>query len=741
MQEVAVHLNEAISAHTAGELDLAKTKYKVVLQLDPNNSHANFNLAVLYLGLKNEHLGLQYLRAAVKNQAQPILQHWRTYIEILIKVNKKTEARKAIKEAGELGMDLQASKIIKEFKTSSSETRHENERNHLSPKHKQIQKVKKLFKATRYRECINVCTKILKSDPNNLTALIHNAVALCKLSREIDAIKLFKKVIKLEPASYDAYNNLAIIYSNLGRLDESLECSRSAFSLNPDQPEVAANYANALMQIGDFDKALTLIADLKCSGTRSDVLELCEAEIQTKIGNLGRAEEILRKILVSNSHNFKALNNLGNIYFNKGLLEKSLKYYLKALEKEPSDNLILNNIAKVYLRQSCPNVALSYLKKAAKNNASDAECMRNLGIAYTELSKYTLAHTYLVKATKLSPREPSNYNALGNLLIEQGDIKAAVEMYSSGLRIDPKHKDLISNIQNIHIQIGESLVLDQYLHAVEEFEGRNPTITIKQAILNYIRSDIALVKKNLKQFKKSETSPQLGKQEEQFCTAYFNFLNKLCDEPMQSIKIVHSKAYHFGESHSLTFANKTLKLNGLEHKIETKITFGCKAYHLAADQDNKYKAFTKDKFTKIPVGSVVFLSFGEIDTRQNEGFVRKYTGCNFELQENIKSITRKYVEWFHSLNRSMSHEMFFFNVPAPVYLDKYTFEENKVSALIVRLFNQNLANVVNKLGYQLVDVYSFTANRKGFSNNEYHIDNRHLKPAALKKIEQQFNLS
>ena len=51
------------------------------------------------------------------------------------------------------------------------------------------------------------------------------------------------------------------------------------------------------------------------------------------------------------------------------------------------------------------------------------------------------------------------------------------------------------------------------------------------------------------------------------------------------------------------------------------ITFGGKAFHFSKTKDDAFKAITKANFTSISEGSEVFISFGEIDYRPNEGFL------------------------------------------------------------------------------------------------------------------------
>ena len=53
------------------------------------------------------------------------------------------------------------------------------------------------------------------------------------------------------------------------------------------------------------------------------------------------------------------------------------------------------------------------------------------------------------------------------------------------------------------------------------------------------------------------------------------------------------------------------------------------------------------------------------------------------------------------------------------------------------LFNIALEKYSLKCGFDMVDVFKFTAGKDEVSNGLFHVDNRHLGASAISKIEQQ----
>ena len=96
-----------------------------------------------------------------------------------------------------------------------------------------------------------------------------------------------------------------------------------------------------------------------------------------------------------------------------------------------------------------------------------------------------------------------------------------------------------------------------------------------------------------------------------------------------------------------------------------------------------------------------------------------------------------YVEFVAS-NSKIVPMIFFLGIPAPKIAD---FNEDTPDCLsirrieVVREFNKVLEQKVLSHGFKFIDIYSFTSTAHGISNNKNHIDNRHLGPWSLKKIE------
>ena len=136
-------------------------------------------------------------------------------------------------------------------------------------------------------------------------------------------------------------------------------------------------------------------------------------------------------------------------------------------------------------------------------------------------------------------------------------------------------------------------------------------------------------------------------------------------------------------------------------------------------------------------GANVFLSFGEIDCRPNEGFILAATKLNRKIEGLVSDTIKGYVNWFSEQGKNKKHKLFFFNVPAPTYQKGLSLGLNKAALRTTRLFNHTLAEYLLENNLNLIDMFNFTVGSDGFSNGIFHIDGRHLSSDAIPEIEKQ----
>ena len=92
-------------------------------------------------------------------------------------------------------------------------------------------------------------------------------------------------------------------------------------------------------------------------------------------------------------------------------------------------------------------------------------------------------------------------------------------------------------------------------------------------------------------------------------------------------------------------------------------------------------------------------------------------------------------ETYQIANQNKNHNLFFFNVPAPLYDEKFTAEVNEEVKRIIKLFNSSIHKTVLDYDFNIIDVYKFTVGQDGYSSGSFHLDDYHLSTNAIFEIE------
>ncbi|MGB9081026.1 MAG: tetratricopeptide repeat protein [Desulfuromonadaceae bacterium] len=135
----------------------------------------------------------------------------------------------------------------------------------------------------------------------------------------------------------------------------------------------------------------------------------------------------------------RPLNNLGNIYFDRGSLGQAMVLYQRALRIEPY-HTTWYNISNVYRNTGLIDMAIDALNHAISLNPWNSTYYVNLGNTQNLIGKNKEAIESYKSALSVNPNDAkANYN-LANTLEETGNLKAAALYYGEALKIQPDYR-------------------------------------------------------------------------------------------------------------------------------------------------------------------------------------------------------------------------------------------------------------------------------------------------------------
>ena len=245
----------------------------------------------------------------------------------------------------------------------------------------------KNYESKNYKNVMTICEEILKSNKDISEVYNFYGLALQNLNRHKQAINYFVKTISLQPKDYSAFNNLAISYKFLYMNKLAYENFNKCLELNSNYLPALLNFAVLKKDLNEYDGAIELFQNaLKIKPNPNETKILFSlSELYEQTGEIEKAKEIIKKILILNNSNTAA----------HYILSKYLDYKDETKHLEQMEILFKKNNLNT---QEISNLSFA------------------LGKAYEQKKEYEKSFNFYKKANE-TKRKTLNYNSnyLNNL--------------------------------------------------------------------------------------------------------------------------------------------------------------------------------------------------------------------------------------------------------------------------------------------------------------------------------------
>lgn len=144
----------------------------------------------------------------------------------------------------------------------------------------------------------------------------------------------------------------------------------------------------------------------------------------------GKEQNVLRSFASRVDRNDPgALNNLGVLYFKKGMYEEAIAQFKEALKLDPRFDLARENLQYLFTETGMDDPDVSRWKKEAEGSPDNTEVMLRLGISYQNMGKFQEALGVLGEVVAKKPDHFLARLHLGSVLKAQGLYQQALEHY------------------------------------------------------------------------------------------------------------------------------------------------------------------------------------------------------------------------------------------------------------------------------------------------------------------------
>jgi len=221
------------------------------------------------------------------------------------------------------------------------------------------------------------------------------------------------------------------------------------------------------------------------------------------------------------------------------------------------------------------------------------------------------------------------------------------------------------------------------------------------------------------------------KQNRKHISVFSRFISSLYPLLQKNIEHNHLKRIpHFGESHCLCFAHQIVSISSQLNQIQPVLITGAKAWHFASSEMNKWKDSLNKQVKKHAYSDIVFISFGEIDCRKDEGILPFTLKSNKDILEVCNDTVNGFVNHMEIILSPHYSQRYYFGIPAPSIKevnDELDFKRMET----IKIYNSFLKKKILSCGSYFVDVYKLTSSTNGINNNIHMCDKTHLSPESL----------
>lgn len=288
----------------------------------------------------------------------------------------------------------------------------------------------------RFKEAAELFNKLVQSYPDYAEAWNNFGLCLSDLKQYKMAEEAFVKAIDIHSEFAEAWNNLGSMRFAQKRFPESMSCFDRAISIRPEYAEAWLNRGELLAQdskhykeaLKSFRRAVELRPSHLDSWYRlCHFLYLCH-EYQQAI-------EVGIRILEVNPNHFETLQNMAASCDKLGEHQRSTIYLRQILSFKPNHMPSLLNLAKKALVLGAPIEALAIAEQAKIQAPHEPAIFHLIGLCLTKLLRVEDALKSFGVANRLSPDNPHTLNAIGELLLLTGQLKAGYRTREARLKI------------------------------------------------------------------------------------------------------------------------------------------------------------------------------------------------------------------------------------------------------------------------------------------------------------------
>ena len=457
--EKSNQLEEGQKQFTAGNYDKAAIAFKKVVDLDPKDAEAHYQLAevltklgdaqnavnqyliVLSLDPKHDlarlHLGQILLSANQIDNAQKIAN------ELLIRDSTNVDAK--ILLANVLIFKNNTDNAITELNTVLNAHPDNLQANLLMAS---IQ-----LKTGKVAEAIANLKRMSEQHPNDVSALSFLAKIYLQSNESDKAKPILESIIKIEPKKLEHRRALMLYLVANKQLDAAEQILRTATEELTDDVNAKILLVEFLYEKRSPEIALAELLPLIDQAPENSDLRFELVKLEVAQNHADKAEVALKEIIDLDKKSVnavKAQTQLARLFVATQRTKEAKELNTLLLKEHPKDidSIVLRG--EIALAERRLSDAISDFRSVLVDQPQNVTVLKLLSAAHIQNNDPVLAKENLQKVLALTPNDESAAVELANVLLKTGDTEQAVQLIEAVVKEHPKSKQALQGAFSIY---------------------------------------------------------------------------------------------------------------------------------------------------------------------------------------------------------------------------------------------------------------------------------------------------
>jgi len=235
----------------------------------------------------------------------------------------------------------------------------------------------------RYEDAVIVFSQMLEADPDNDNFNFFLGMAHESSQNPEQAIDHYLKVSPAHPQYKKTLLTIAFLYREAGQTDKAVAFLERHHRQSPEDIDILTYLAAFYEKEDQLEKAMALLSKGLEDAPENTSLLFRLGAVQDKAGLKDESIATMKQVIHLDPEDASALNYLGYTYADLGIhLDQAETLIRKALDIRPDDGYIIDSMGWVYFQQGNYDKAVDYLERAAQLTDYEAIIAEHLADAY-----------------------------------------------------------------------------------------------------------------------------------------------------------------------------------------------------------------------------------------------------------------------------------------------------------------------------------------------------------------------